>query len=90
MFVRPHYTSGTGSIPTSNELCDIYHFLLLRDHMMILCQWFALMHHVNSDRVLLEEPSHRIMSTVSYGQHFCWFCLYCCTFEAFVTPVQYY
>jgi hypothetical protein len=27
---------------------------------------------------------------VTYGQHFCWFCLYCCMFEAFVMHVQYY
>ena len=55
VFMSPHCTSGTGSIDTSNELHDIYQFLLLHDHMMILCRWIALMYHVNSDRVLLEE-----------------------------------
>jgi hypothetical protein len=72
------------------ELHDIYQFLLLHDHMMILFQWIALMYHVNSDRVLVEELSKRIVFTVSCGQHFCWFCLYCAVFEAFVMPVQYY
>lgn len=88
--MSPCCTSVTVSIHTSNELHDIYQFLLLRDHTMILCQWIALMYHVNSDRVLLEELSNRIMSTVPYCQNFCWFCLYCCMFEAFVMQVQYY
>jgi len=51
---------------------------------------FALMHHVNCDRVLLQELSNRIMFTVSYCQHFCWFCLYRCMFEAFAVQVQSY
>jgi hypothetical protein len=90
VFMSPHCASVTVSIHTSNELLDIYQFLLLCDHTMILCQWIALMYHVNSDRVLLEELSNRIMSTVTYSQHFCWFCLYCCVFEAFVMQVQYF
>jgi hypothetical protein len=90
VFMSPHCASVAVSIHTSNELLDIYQFLLLRHHTMILCQWITLMYHVNSDRVLLEELSNRIMSTVTYGQHFCWFCLYCCMFEAFVMHVQYY
>ena len=53
VFMSPHCTSGTVSIHTSNELHDFSQFLLLRDHMMIYLQSIALMHHVNSYRVLL-------------------------------------
>jgi hypothetical protein len=39
MFMSHHFTSGNVSIRTSNELRDISQFLLLHDHMMILCQY---------------------------------------------------
>jgi len=38
----PHCTSGTVSFHISNEFHDIYQFLLLCDHMLILCQWICL------------------------------------------------
>ena len=38
VFLSPHCTSGTVSIHTSNEFHYIYQFLLLHDHMLILCR----------------------------------------------------
>jgi hypothetical protein len=42
VFLSPHCKIGTVSIHTSNEFNYIYQFLLLCDHMLILCQWICL------------------------------------------------